>query len=185
MPNPLEIAGAKGVGKAKGAFASLTGTTGVFTTLVQQHGEVSALLTRAKMSSDAAKRIDLWSKIRVELLSHERAELRVVYPALRGHAQTRAFAEEHDLQASQLEQTIYELDGLDAASDVWADRLEGLITLVNHHIETEEKRYFPVAIDAIAKEEAERLDHEFQAQKALAMDEVALNRGGGPGVHIH
>jgi hemerythrin-like domain-containing protein len=104
---------------------------------------------------------------------------------LRAHDATRAFAEEHDAEASELERTIFEIDGLDAASDVWADRLNGLIALVKSHVDTEEKRYFPLAADTLSRDEADRLNREFLAEKAVVMDAVALNRGSGGDTRTH
>jgi len=172
MPNPLEEIGAKGVGAAKATLARIKGISGVFKTLVEQHGEVSTMLMRLKASQNPEKRLDLWSKIRVELLSHERGELSVVYPALRDFEQTRQFAEEHDGQASELETTIAELDAIDTASDMFASKLDELIALVQQHVDTEENEYFPTAVDVVGKDLAQELDGRFLAKKEQVLEEL-------------
>lgn len=168
MPNPFEEIGAKGAGALKQAQGAIKGLHGVFNTLVKQHGEVSMLLERTKLSSDPAKRLDLWSKIRGELLAHEQGELEVVYPAFRQHAELRAYAEEHDQEAGSLEAMISELDGIDTGSEAWMPKFEALVQLVKHHVEEEEGRFFPDAADVFSKEESADLDQRFLANKESA-----------------
>src|SRR5580658_5507645 len=83
----------KGTGLAHELMARIDGLVGVFGTLAEQHGEVGALLKRAK--ADASKRTELWPTIRAMLRSHEEGELREVYPVLREYAELRAFADRH------------------------------------------------------------------------------------------
>jgi iron-sulfur cluster repair protein YtfE (RIC family) len=172
MPNKMEEFGGKAAGQLKGAVGVVKGFTGIFKTLVQQHGEVSALLSRAKAADEPEKRLDLWSKIRIELLSHERAEMRVLYPELKQHEATRQIAEEHDDEASELEESIQELDSIDAASDDWTQKLEGLIDLVKNHVDDEENEWFPEAKDVIGKELADELNDRFLAQKEAVVEEL-------------
>src|SRR5262249_48663483 len=94
MPNRMDSMLSKGGGMMKGVKARLEGLTGVFRTLAEQHGEVAAMLKR--LQSKPEKKAELWPEIRRELLSHERGEIREVYPVLRQHVQTRALAEHHD-----------------------------------------------------------------------------------------
>ncbi|HKB80275.1 MAG TPA: hemerythrin domain-containing protein [Thermoanaerobaculia bacterium] len=165
MPNRMEEMASKAMGKAKEGKAAATGLTGVFRTLAEQHGEVSALLKRAKSSDDPARRTELWQKIRVELLSHERAEMREVYPVLREYAETRTLAEHHDREAKELESMISRLDGTDTHSDAWSDLLSKIADAVQHHATEEETEIFPTAQDTIGKPEAEKLDSKFLAAK--------------------
>jgi len=172
MPNKMEELGEKGAGKVKGAVAAVKGLTGVFNTLAQQHGEASALLKQAKAAGDSKKRIDLWLKIRTELLSHERAELKVVYPALREHKGLEQIAEEHQNEASELERRIMELDGIDPASGTWKAKLTALIDLVQHHVDEEENEWFPEAVDVIPDAESKELEGRFLAQKEAIVEQL-------------
>src|ERR1043165_6078223 len=92
MPNRMDQMTSKGAGVMKGIKARLDGLTGVFRTLAEQHGEVSTLLKRPQDKRE--KKAELWPEIRRELLSHERGEVRVVYPVLRQYAQTAPLAEQ-------------------------------------------------------------------------------------------
>src|SRR5512138_490848 len=97
--NRMDSMLSRGLGTFKAVKARLSGLVGIFKTLSEQHGEVTALLERAKLSDE--RFTELWPEIRRELLSHERAEVRELYPVLRLHAQTVALADHHDAEASQ------------------------------------------------------------------------------------
>ncbi|HUJ14383.1 MAG TPA: hemerythrin domain-containing protein [Thermoanaerobaculia bacterium] len=172
MPNRMEEMASKAMGMAKEGKAAITGLTGVFRTLAEQHGEVTALLMRAKSATDPAKRAELWRKIRVELLSHERAEMREVYPVLRGHEETRELAEHHDREAKELESMISRLDATDTNSDTWSNLLAEIADTVRHHAREEENEIFPKAQDAIGKAEAKELDARFLRAKTQIMEQL-------------
>src|SRR5437868_2871676 len=113
MPNSLEKAASKTMGTVKGAKATLKGLSGVFKKLMQEHGEVAALMERVSMSSEDSVRRELYPTIRKELLAHEKGELKAVYPVLGQYAETVDIAETHAREASELEAAIKTLDVLD------------------------------------------------------------------------
>ena len=143
-----------GAGQVKAVRARLGGLHGVFTTLAKQHGEVSALMRALR--NDPEKCDDLWPEIRRELLSHERAELAVVYPALRECGEIQ-LADRHDKEASEMEQLIARLEELDDEQMFMAS-FGDLCDAVLHHAKEEEKEIFPRAEKALGKERAAQLD---------------------------
>jgi hemerythrin superfamily protein len=153
----------KGKGLMKGMKARLDGVVGVYRTLTEQHGEVEALLQRVRR--DAAKRRDLWPKIRGELRSHERAETATVYPALREEEPTRSLAEQHDGDARELEQLIARLDAMEIDSDAWGTAFDELADTVASHAREEETVIFPLAQSVLGDERARQLDDHFLAAK--------------------
>jgi hemerythrin superfamily protein len=153
----------KGAGLAKSVEARLHGLTGVFRTLSEQHGEAGALLWRVQ--HDPSKRSELWPKIRQELVSHERAELRELYPALREHAETRALAERHDLEATQLSELIDRIQATVMSSDEWGTLFDQLVKLVDQHVAEEQGQIFPRAQEALGAERARQLDGPVLAAK--------------------
>jgi hemerythrin superfamily protein len=157
---------AKGTGTAKAVEARLRGLVGVFKTLAEEHGEAGALLKR--MKSDPAKRAELWPKIRQELLSHEKGELREVYPVLREYAETRALADRHDREANELSATIERLQAAGFESAEFGPLLDRLIDLVEHHVQEEERDIFPKAQDAIGADRARELEPLFLSAKKQA-----------------
>lgn len=171
MTHKLEELASKAVGAIKATQATLEGLSGVFRHLVREHGEVSALLLRLKFSADPAMRRELWSLVRAELLSHERAEISEVYPTLRQDTQTQAMVLEHDGDASELEELIDELNAIDTKSDRWQPTLERLIAAVQEHVRDEEEEYFPIA-DHAFKERSDDMLERYERAKAKAKQQI-------------
>ena len=163
MPSRMDSMLSRGMGKAKEVKARITGLVGVFATLAEQHGEVAALLERAKGSDE--KFAELWPTIRRELISHEQGELREIYPVLRAHDATRELADDHDTEAAQLEHLIDTIDHLAVASPARREQFEQLVDMVLHHAREEESDIFPKAQDALGKDEAKELEESFLAAK--------------------
>jgi hemerythrin superfamily protein len=165
MPNRIDEVIAKTKGAAKAVKARVDGLTGVFATLAKQHTEVSSLMGNVKL--DATKRDDLWPKIRTALLTHERAEMRVLYPELRMHDQLRALANSHDAEALELERMIHDLDMVEITSDTWRNLFDRLADTVARHAREEENDIFPKAQNALGKDRAQQLDSKFLATQKL------------------
>lgn len=163
MPNRMDSIISKGTGAAKAVEARLHGLVGVFKVLSEQHGEVSALLKRVK--SDPSKRAELWPKIRQELMSHEKGELREVYPVLREQAATRALADRHQTEADELSAQIDRIHALEMASSEWGRQFDRLIELVENHVREEEHDIFPKAQEAIGADRAKEIEPRFLAAK--------------------
>ena len=161
MPNRMDSMLSKGAGVMKGVKARLEGLTGVFKTLAEQHGEVAAMLKR--LQSKPEKKAELWSEIRRELLSHERGEIREVYPVLRQHVQTRALAEHHDQEAAEMERLIERIDA--AVADEWLPHYHQLVDMVIRHANEEENTIFPKAQEAIGERTTKDLEARFLAVK--------------------
>lgn len=138
--------------------------TGIFITLCEEHAQMAALLNRALSSVD--ERSELWPTIRAELLSHERGEVRELYPVLRAKAQTRALADLHDDEAKDLEGMILDLDLLPVQSDEWTTLFEQLSDAVLEHAEEEETMIFPKAQAALGEPVTLEIDTRFADCKA-------------------
>ena len=170
MPSRIDELMSKGMGAVKGVKARVEGLSGVFRTLCEQHGEVSALLRRVQ--GDRAKRAELWPKIRRELLSHERAELAEVFPVLRQYPETAQFAEQHDQEATQLETLIARVQELSVDAPDWSQRFDELVELVVKHVAEEEDTMFPAAQKALGGDRAKEIEPKFLAAKKAAMAEA-------------
>lgn len=168
MPNRMDSMLSKGAGKMKGVKARLDGLVGVFQTLAEQHEEVKVLMKR--LQDKPEKKPELWPQIRRELLSHERGELREVYPVLRQYTETRARAEHHDQEATEMEQLIEKLDL--AQSLDWQALYNQLVDAVIHHAEEEEKEIFPRAREVLGDQACKELDARFLAAKKQAASAV-------------
>jgi len=169
MPSRMDEMISKGAGAAKSVKARFEGLVGVFRTLAKQHGEVAAMLKR--LQGKPEKRAELWPEIRKELLSHEQAEMRELYPVLRQFGETRELAERHDREAQQMEQLIQSLDSV-ADATLWQTRFDQLVEAVMHHADEEEQEIFPTAQAVMGEETAKVLDQKFLATKAQIANAV-------------
>jgi iron-sulfur cluster repair protein YtfE (RIC family) len=168
MTNPLDEIASKAMGGVKAVKATLEGLTGVFRHLAQEHGEVSALLLHVKMSSDPKVRAELFPKIRKELLSHEKGEVAVVYPAFRANPETERYADKHDQEASQLEKVIAELTALPVHSANWGTTFDALVELVQRHVTEEESLMFPAG-QRVLSAQADAMLARYESVKSEAM----------------
>jgi hypothetical protein len=173
MPNTVENFAAKTAGKAAGLRARAQGLVGVFNVLAQQHEQVASLLTRAKQAEDPAKRRDLWSQVRCELICHERAELSTVYPVIEENPASADIARVHADSSRDLEAAIANVDGLGYDSSGWEGALHSLIELVQQHVEQEEKEFFPRAQETMGKEAAHALERPFLAAQQQCMSQMS------------
>lgn len=165
MANAWEAATDKAKQLFKASQATFQGLTGVFKHLVQEHGEVSALLNRLAHTSDAGTRARLYPEIRRKLLAHERAEASEVYAALAEHEMTVRLATAHEDQLHRIESVISELDRCDVASTDWERGVNLLVQAVEQHVFDEEGDYFPRAQNVIGDASAQALQERYEAKK--------------------
>lgn len=166
----------KAVGKAKQAAAALAGERGIFNRLKGEHQEVSMLMKRCA-STDTTdggvkERVDLYEKIRAELLAHATAEEEVFYSALEQIAETKGLALRSREQHDQVERILMDLDSLGADEPAWMERFGDLVRGVEEHVREEEEHLFPVAERTITKHQAKTLDERYQARKSRHMESL-------------
>jgi len=172
MSNTIEQLSAKAVGTVKAVKAGFNGLRGVFLHLAEEHGEVGAMMKQLRKTKDLETRRTRFAQVRAELLSHERAEIAEVYPALTHHDSTRELIVLHNQEAAQLENAIRSVDASDPGSDAWALAFERLFALVQQHVEEEEREFFPKAQAAIGEEKTEALLSRYEAAKNSAMQQL-------------
>lgn len=168
MARAIEEAASKAMGALKKGQAALKGQKGVFSHLMKEHGEVTALMLRVRTSSDPKVRAELFPEIRQMLLSHERAEVQVIYTALREHVGGNGAAEDHDREANELEDAIDEVQAMGYDDPSWDDAFEELVELVARHTTEEERNWFPMAQTLLGEARAHELMEPYERVKALA-----------------
>jgi hypothetical protein len=165
MPTQMEHTASKMMGAVKQMKGAVQGLSGVFRTLMQEHGEVSALLLRLKGSDDIELRRRLFPLIRKELLAHEKGELAVLYPVFEQYEETVELARHHDREAQTMESLIRRLHELDCASASWGPTFEELVEAVQHHVREEESNFFPKGELAMGSKQADDLQTRYLATK--------------------
>jgi Hemerythrin HHE cation binding domain len=172
MPVHIGNVAAKAMGKAKVLKGAIEGLSGIFTTLMEEHGQISVLLMRVRASSDPHVWRALFPTIREELLAHEHCELAVLYPVFRTHEATALFALQHEREESELEALIESLTELEVEDPRWHGIFHELALRVHKHVAEEENEFFPVARMAFGQESS-ALDAAYRAKKQAIID--ALN----------
>jgi hemerythrin superfamily protein len=166
MANPIDVMVSKAKGMEKSMEARRDGLVGVFQTLAKQHGEAAALIDRVK--EDSLKRESLWPKIKVALVSHEKGELKAVYPELAKHDALKPFVAQHAKEADELSAMIDRLDTMSMDAREWGSLFGTLASTVVAHATEEENEIFPIALNAIGVDKAKELDAAFKdAQKEV------------------
>ena len=171
MANTLDTIVSKTRGVASGVKARLDGYVGIFAEIVEDHAAVRSLVERVQR--DADKRAGLWPKIKTELLAHERAELRELYPVLAQHDATRMWADHHEVEASKLEEKIERLDATPFDEEIWGELFDELARALEHHVREEEDEILPIALAVIGPDKARDLGTAFTATKQRFVASVA------------
>lgn len=172
MPTRTEEIASKGTGAAK-TVKTVGSLHGVFKKLVQEHREIAALLTQLKAASDLEVRRGLFARIRTDMLVHDKAEVRAVYPAFDAYSELQPMAKEHAGGAMQLERSLEQLSELPLTDASWEPRFDKLVELAVQHTREEEEEYFPAAADLLGQDEAERLQDRYEAAKAEVMGQAS------------
>lgn len=172
MANALEEVAAKAMSAVKAGQATFQGLTGVWKQLVEEHGEVSALLKRISASSDPEVRQRLYPEVRNLLLAHERTELTEVYPVLSSYEMTRRIATAHEDMAREIEAAIVALDKLEFASTEWPRAFELLLQTVEQHVNDEEGDYFPRAQDVLGEAESKAMLERYESGKREELERL-------------
>ena len=172
MANQVEKLAAKAMGNVKSGLAAAKGLKGVFLTLAKEHGESSVLMKRCAASHEREKRTELWEEVRRALLSHEKAEVKIVYPVLHERAGTEAMAQQHDREAQTMEEMIQRLEELDIESRAWTELFSKLEDTVQHHAHEEESDIFPAAMDALDEDEPDALQSRYENEKERVLAEL-------------
>jgi hemerythrin superfamily protein len=149
------------------------GATGVFQKLQAQHEQLAALFERAKSENEPARRGELWTEIRRQLLSHERAEELEIYAALEGYDAARDLLDEHSRDVRELEFVISDLELVDFASNEWVAHLLEVAALFEEHVREEEESFFPVAQELLGEQAAHGLEEGFASVQREIIDTLA------------
>jgi hypothetical protein len=156
----------------KSVTARAQGLRGVFLTLAQQHAEAAALLAALESTLEPHARRESWTRLRVALLSHERAECEVVYPTLLRFGLTHQLARAHEHAAGELEELIGTVERLDVRDARFLREVAMLAGYVRGHAEEEENVWFPAAQAILTDGRLEQLDATFLETQGLVRAEL-------------
>ncbi len=139
--------------------------------LTQQHEEVAQLFEAIEETDDAGKKQALFSELASKLTAHDGIERKIFYPACED-----AMGLNDDLGEALVEHGVVEFSLYQANEAVGEDdfdyKVKVLKEIVEHHVEEEEKEFFPKVEKALGKDSLELLGKEMESafEAATAKD---------------
>jgi hypothetical protein len=138
-----------------------------FKMLEEDHEKVKKLMSELEDTTERGvkTRHELFSKIKQEMLVHERLEEELLYPTLKEHDKTKEVSlegyEEHHL----VNEIMAELEETPVDDEKWGAKFSVMKENVEHHIEEEEDEMFKKARQVLDKEQIEALGERMAALK--------------------
>jgi iron-sulfur cluster repair protein YtfE (RIC family) len=137
--------------------------------LKRDHQKAKRLFERLGETSITSKaRQRLFAELKEELELHTEVEEKYFYPALQHHNETRDLVEEALDEHREAKVALEELDEADKDDESWPDQLAELQEDVEHHIEEEETKLFPLAQKLLESAEMQRITQAIEQDKEAA-----------------
>jgi hemerythrin-like domain-containing protein len=113
-------------------------------------------------------RTDLLDTLTRQLNVHELIEEKVLYPALKPHAESRDIVLEGYQEHHIADVLVKELHTLAKDDERWGAKFKVLKESLEHHIDEEESNMFPTAREVLSRDELRQLGVRMRALKAEA-----------------
>jgi hemerythrin-like domain-containing protein len=174
-PGALAMAAARLRGAASGAVAAIAqripwakDENDAVALLESDHRRFEELLKQGEETTQRARktRTQLLDTLTALLNVHESIEEKVMYPALKPHAEARDIVLEGYQEHHVADLIVNELHDLAKDDEKWGAKFKVLKESLEHHIEEEEKRMFPIARAVLGRAELDDLGARMKALKA-------------------
>ena len=135
--------------------------------LEADHRRFEDLLKKGEDTTERAVkgRTNLLDTLTAELNVHELIEEKVLYPALKPHAEARDIVLEGYQEHHVADLLVKELHQLARDNEQWGAKFKVLKESLEHHIEEEESHMFPSARQVLTREELQGLGARMRAMK--------------------
>lgn len=173
MPESSQNVSARHTPPAGARPSAVLPPTGVFRRLLEQHQQARERLEQLRDTDDPDLRQQMWTALRRQLLSHERAEVLEIYAALEGYDAARDIHEQHTKQANELESIINELAAIAYDSEEWKAKLLDIAALFEEHAREEELEFFPRAQEILGEELTAELEPRYVSAQREIVDSLA------------
>ena len=139
------------------------------TLLKADHKSVNALFRAFEKSDDPREKRTLVDSMIKELSVHAAIEEEIFYPAARAEAEDTTdevleSLEEHHV----VKWVLSELQGLDPGDERFEPKTTVLIELVRHHVEEEEKEFFPKVRSEVGRKRLGEIGQQLEEAKKTA-----------------
>jgi hemerythrin-like domain-containing protein len=145
-------------------------STDVVELILRDHRRMEELFrTLRNVEADRAAALAEFADL---LIAHASAEEDEVYPALRRYKNVEGEDVDHSVhehhEANEALLALLEVE--DTASDAWEDKLEELVTAVNHHADEEERTLLNDARENVADDRRRELGQKFQEARSRYLE---------------
>jgi hemerythrin-like domain-containing protein len=173
-PSRLAMTATLARGTAKGAVAAIARQlpwskreNDPIVLLETDHRRFEQLLKQGEETTERAvkRRSQLLKAFTSELSVHELIEERVLYPALKPHPEAREIVLEGFQEHHVADVLVAELHQVARDNEKWGAKFKVLKESLEHHIEEEERRMFPIARAVLAQDELNALGTRMKALK--------------------
>ena len=136
--------------------------------LEADHRRFEKLLEQGEATTErgAKRRTELLNTLTAALNVHEAIEEKILYPALKPHAEAHDIVLEGYQEHHVADLIIRELHKLAKSDEKWGAKFKVLEESIAHHIEEEERKMFPTARAVLTTEELNELGARMKALKA-------------------
>jgi len=135
----------------------------IFDELIAGHQRQRRLLELlSETQGDSKDRRDLFVRLRTELDAHAEAEERALYSRMMATEDGRERARHSVHEHEQIDDILADLDQMDYSSTGWLNRFATLRDKVEHHLEEEESKVFPLASELFSNQKAREMGERFE-----------------------
>ena len=122
--------------------------------------------------------------ITTELTAHELIEEKVLYPALKSHAEAKEIVLEGYQEHHVADVVLKELHALRPSDERWGAKFKVFKENVEHHVEEEEGEMFKTARSILSRAQLDELGARMAAMKAEAVEDRDYDPGDAVGTSI-
>ena len=132
--------------------------------LEKDHRRFEKLLKEGEATTTRAttRRRDILRALAAEIVSHERKEEKILYPALKRHKEAKDIVLEGYQEHHVADVLVKELKQLSPADERWGAKFKVLKESLEHHIEEEEGDMFKTARSVLGRDRLEALGRKMQ-----------------------
>lgn len=168
-------------GAAKQVTSMLSGDRGILNTLQKEHGMVAAMFKRIKTTDHDVdglnNRAELFHRIRIELMSHDEAEVATFYDALERRPEAREIMHHSRQEHHELRELLTTLSAMRVDDPAFLPTIERLEERVMHHVHEEEHEVFDLAKELLSTDDLKAIDERFHDLKGSIRDRLDQQLG--------
>jgi hemerythrin-like domain-containing protein len=137
----------------------------IFDALLQSH-EAQRAIARRLLSDigEPAQRATDFEQLKTELAAHETAEERTFYVPLFEYDDAVEAARHGIAEHHEMDEMVECIEKLEQGSAEWLEQLGKLVHKLEHHLEEEEEKWFPLARKLLPRQEQKDLGEPYREE---------------------